>query len=127
VWINCLWFLSLGLSISVSLFAMLAKRWCYRSRSTHSGTDYERAMRRQKAWDTLQKWKLELFIEQLPTVMHVALMSFFVGLLLYLSQFHLTTMVITAIPVGFTIVSYGALTVLPAWSPSFPMVTPFTR
>ncbi|KAG8760736.1 hypothetical protein FRC11_015013 [Ceratobasidium sp. 423] len=127
VWVNCLWFLSLGLSISVSLFAMLAKRWCYRSRAKHSRTDYERAMRRQKAWDTLQKWKLELLIEQLPTVMHVALMSFFIGLVLYLSEIHRATMIITAIPVGFTILSYGALTVLPAWSPAFPMVTPFTR
>ncbi|CAE6436880.1 unnamed protein product, partial [Rhizoctonia solani] len=73
VWVNCLWFFSLGLSISVSLFAMLAKRWCYKCRSRHSGTPYERAVRRQEAWDALQKWKLELLIEQLPTVMHVAL------------------------------------------------------
>ncbi|KAG8730680.1 hypothetical protein FRC11_006108, partial [Ceratobasidium sp. 423] len=67
VWVNCLWYLSLGLSISVSLFAMLAKRWCYKSRSRHSGTAYERAMRRQEVWDALQKWKLELLIEQLST------------------------------------------------------------
>ncbi|GAB1527892.1 hypothetical protein RhiTH_011080 [Rhizoctonia solani] len=68
-------------------------------------TPYKQAMRQQKAWDALQKWKFELFIEQLPTVMHIAL----------------------TIPIGFTIVLYAALTVLPAWSPSFPMVTPFTR
>ncbi|KDN35940.1 hypothetical protein RSAG8_11203, partial [Rhizoctonia solani AG-8 WAC10335] len=125
--VNCLWFFSLGLSISVSLFAMLAKRWCYKSRSTHSGTSYERAVRRQKAWDTLQKWKLELLIEQLPTVMHVALMTFFIGLMLYLSEIHPATMIVTAIPIGVTILAYGVLTVLPAWSPAFPMVTPFTR
>ncbi|KAG8685971.1 hypothetical protein FRC11_009754, partial [Ceratobasidium sp. 423] len=75
IWVNCLWFLSLGLSIFVSLFAMLAKGWCYRSRSRHFGTPYERAMKRQKAWGALEQWKMELLIEQLSTLMHVALID----------------------------------------------------
>ncbi|CAE7049816.1 unnamed protein product [Rhizoctonia solani] len=125
VWVNCLWFFSLGLSISVSLFAMLAKRWGYKSRSMSSGTSYERAIRLQE-WDASQKWKLELLIEQLPTVMHVALITFFIGLVLYLSEIHKITMIVTAVPIGLTLVAYGTLTVLPVWSPTFPMATPFT-
>ncbi|CAE6436811.1 unnamed protein product [Rhizoctonia solani] len=127
VWVNCLWFFSLSLSISVSLFAMLAKRWCYKSRSKRSGTSYHRALRRQEARDTFQTWKLELLIDQLPTVMHVALMTFFIGLVLYLSEIHPVTTIVTAIPVGLTILSYGALTVVPVWNPTFPLVTPFTQ
>lgn len=75
VWVNCLWFLSLGLSISVSLFAMLAKRWTYvfRVNSRNFGTSYERAIKRQESWDAIKKWKMELVIEQLPTLMHIAL------------------------------------------------------
>ncbi|CAE7100025.1 unnamed protein product [Rhizoctonia solani] len=125
VWVNCLWFFSLGLSISVSLFAMLAKRWGYKSRSMSSGTSYERAIKLQE-WDASQKWKLELFIEQLPTVMHVALITFFIGLVLYLSEIHKITMTVTAVPIGLTLAAYGTLTVLPVWSPTFPMATPFT-
>lgn len=73
IWVNCLWFLSLGLSISVSLFAMLAKRWCYVFRSKRTGSSHERAIKRQKSWDAIEKWKIELVIEQLPTLMHIAL------------------------------------------------------
>jgi hypothetical protein len=44
-----------------------------------------------------------------------------------LSEIHQATMVVTAILVGLTLTAYWALTILPAWYPNFPMVTPFTR
>lgn len=52
---------------------------------------------------------------------------FFIGLVVYLSEIHQTTMVVTAAIAGFTLVVYGILTVLPLWSETCPMVTPFTR
>jgi hypothetical protein len=81
VWVNCLWFLSLGLSISVSLFAMLAKRLCYKARLTYWGTPYERSVQRQQAWEALEKWKFKFLVEQLSMIMHIALSK-----LIYLKQ-----------------------------------------
>jgi hypothetical protein len=42
VLVNLLWFLSLSLSVAVSLIAMLAKEWCYIFMSGRSGVIYER-------------------------------------------------------------------------------------
>ncbi|CAE6470437.1 unnamed protein product [Rhizoctonia solani] len=127
VWVNCLWFLSLGLSISVSLFAMLAKRLCYKARLTYWGTPYDHSMQRQEAWEALEKWKFRFLVEQLSMIMHIALILFFVSLVLYLSEVHLDTMIITAIPIGLTMLSYLVLTMLPLIVATFPMVTPFSR
>ncbi|CAE6470429.1 unnamed protein product [Rhizoctonia solani] len=126
VWINCLWFLSLGLSISVSLFSMLAKGWCYRCRSKHVGTQYERAISRQNSWDAVEQWKMGLFIVQLPTLMHVAVMLFFVGLIFHLVQIHQVTMIITSTLIAVTVLIYWGLTLLQGFIPEFPMGTPFT-
>lgn len=74
IWVNCLWFLSLGLSVTVSLLAMLAKRWCYELRSKRFGTSYDRMITRQKSWESIEQWKIKHIIEQLlPMLMHVAL------------------------------------------------------
>ncbi|KAG8772306.1 hypothetical protein FRC12_003131 [Ceratobasidium sp. 428] len=120
IWVNCLWFFSLGLSISVSLFAMLAKRWCYNFRSQRFGTAFQRSMKRQKSWDNIEQWKMELIMEQLPTLMHVAL-------IIYLSEIHKITTIVVSALVGVTLVAYWALTIITVWSQDCPLVTPFTR
>ncbi|CAE7089056.1 unnamed protein product [Rhizoctonia solani] len=127
IWVNCLWFLSLGLSISVSLFAMLAKRLCYKARLTYWGTPYERSVRRQEVWEALEKWKFEFLVEQLSMLMHIALILFFIGLVLFLSELSERAMIITAIPIGLATLSYLVLTMLPLLVETFPIVTPFSR
>ncbi|KAG8712133.1 hypothetical protein FRC09_020200 [Ceratobasidium sp. 395] len=73
VWINCLWFLSLSLSVAVSLAAMLAKQWCYYYLSGRSGDSITQAEERQKRYGGLAKWRMQGVLEHLPMLMHIAL------------------------------------------------------
>jgi hypothetical protein len=73
VLVNLLWFLSLSLSVAVSLIAMLAKEWCYMFMSGRSGVIYEQARRRQQRWNGIERWKMKEVLTYLPGVMHLAL------------------------------------------------------
>lgn len=74
VLINVAWFLSLTLSVTVALLAMLVKQWgeCYRS-----GHDLTppcvQARIRQARHDNLKDWKTEDIVVALPALMHAAL------------------------------------------------------
>lgn len=71
--VNILWYLSLSLSVAVSLLVMLAKEWSHSFMSNRSGQMYEQARRRQQRWDEIQRWKLIDVITLLPVLMHLAL------------------------------------------------------
>jgi hypothetical protein len=77
VLVNLLWFLSLSLSVAVSLIAMLAKEWCYMFMSNRSGVIYEQARRRQQRWNGIERWKMTEVLTYLPAVMHLALCELF--------------------------------------------------
>ncbi|KAG8699717.1 hypothetical protein FRC08_005137 [Ceratobasidium sp. 394] len=84
IWVNCLWFLSLSLSIAVALAAMLAKQWCYYYLSARSGDTITQAEERQKRYGGLAYWRMRGILEHLPMLMHIALALFSVGMILYL-------------------------------------------
>ncbi|CAE6477653.1 unnamed protein product [Rhizoctonia solani] len=126
LWANYLWHTSLVLSIFASFFAMLAKVWCYKTRIKYKGTQFDRVVERQRTWAAVERWKMETFIVQLPIVMHTAVILFILGLVLYLSEIHQVTMMVTTIPVVVTILLYLFFTVTPMVAPSCPLDTPFT-
>ena len=71
--VNVLWFLSLILSIAVTLVAMLAKEWCHLFMAGRTGEIHDQARRRQLRLEGLERWKMAGVIPALPTLMHVAL------------------------------------------------------
>jgi hypothetical protein len=73
VTVNILWYLSLSLSVAVSLVAMLAKEWCHSFMSNRSGQIYEQGRRRQERWNGIVRWKMIEVMTFLPMVMHLAL------------------------------------------------------
>ena len=73
VCVNILWFLSLSLSVSVSLVAMLAKEWCYTYLSGRTGHPCQQARRRQQRWDGLVRWRMQELLIFLPSLIHLAL------------------------------------------------------
>ncbi|KAG9082053.1 hypothetical protein FRC06_005264, partial [Ceratobasidium sp. 370] len=103
VWVNALWFLSLSLSVAVSLVTMLAKQWCYYFLYARTGDAITQAEQRQKRYDGLTKWRMQGILEQLPVLMHLSLALFSVGLVLYLWSINI---VVATIVTG---VSLGAL------------------
>lgn len=73
VCVNALWFLSLSISVAVSLVAMLAKEWCHPFMSGRTGHPCQLARLRQQRWDGLVQWKMQESLICLPSLIHLAL------------------------------------------------------
>ncbi|KAF9069311.1 hypothetical protein BDP27DRAFT_1149181, partial [Rhodocollybia butyracea] len=84
LWVNGLWFTSLTISLSVALFAVLAKQWLRQYMSIITGTPRDRAFVRQFRFDGLEKWRVQSLIGMLPTFLHLALILFLAGLVIFL-------------------------------------------
>ncbi|KAK0498763.1 hypothetical protein EDD18DRAFT_1070521, partial [Armillaria luteobubalina] len=84
LWVNGLWFMSLFLSLSTALVAVLVKQWLHHYLALPSGTPRERSHVRQYRYGGFQTWHVLVIIGLLPVLMHLALGIFFVGLVIFL-------------------------------------------
>ncbi|CUA67976.1 Isoleucine--tRNA ligase [Rhizoctonia solani] len=111
--VNVLWFLSLSLSVAVSLISMLAKEWCLEFMSGRTGPPGPQACRRQQRWDGLVKWKMKEVILMLPSLIHVSLLLFAIGLCVFLWDVHygvaIPVVIVTTVAAG----AYFACTIVP--------------
>ncbi|KAG8724837.1 hypothetical protein FRC09_013277, partial [Ceratobasidium sp. 395] len=73
VCVNALWFLSLSLSVGVSLVALLGKDWARAYMAELTGQPYQQARKRQQRWDSLEEWRMPQVIKFLPILLHLAL------------------------------------------------------
>jgi hypothetical protein len=75
---NGLLFVSLALSIAISIIAMAAKIWLVRYIGwvREPGSEYNRAMKRQEVYTGMQRWKLHRVIDSLPLFTLVAVFLF---------------------------------------------------
>ncbi|KAG9085531.1 hypothetical protein FS749_004351 [Ceratobasidium sp. UAMH 11750] len=122
--VNILWFLSLSLSVAVSLIAMLAKEWCYKFMSSRSGPSYEQARRRQRKWNGMERWKMKKALIYLPAMMHLALLLFALGLCLYLWDVNKRIALPVIVVTGSAMLVYTCATVFPALDRFCPYSTP---
>ncbi|KAF8602164.1 hypothetical protein BDV93DRAFT_444621, partial [Ceratobasidium sp. AG-I] len=83
-WINGLWFLSLALSLSAALLAMLAKEWLSAFTASPPRPARAYALLRQSRLVGLTEWRALLMIDLLPSMLHLSLLLFSLGLVLYL-------------------------------------------
>ncbi|CAE6496081.1 unnamed protein product [Rhizoctonia solani] len=81
--VNALWYLSLSLSVSTSFLAILAKEWCHSFITGRTGHPCLQARRRQKKWTMLERWKMRELILVLPSLMHLSLLLFAIGICIY--------------------------------------------
>ncbi|KAF9069328.1 hypothetical protein BDP27DRAFT_730640 [Rhodocollybia butyracea] len=113
LWVNGLWLTSLVISLSVALFAVLAKQWLRQYMSIITGTPRERAFIRQFRFDGLEKWQVQSLIGMLPTLLHLALILFLAGLVLFLIPLSTTMAYIVGAISATVVVLYLMATVLP--------------
>ncbi|KIY66498.1 hypothetical protein CYLTODRAFT_339444, partial [Cylindrobasidium torrendii FP15055 ss-10] len=85
VWVNALWFTSLALSLSTALCAVLSKQWLRQYTSFISGSARDRALIRQFRYDGMEKWAVRTIIGLLPTILHLSLGLFLIGLVVFLA------------------------------------------
>ncbi|KAH7325339.1 hypothetical protein B0J17DRAFT_527745, partial [Rhizoctonia solani] len=107
--VNTLWYLSLGLSIATSLMAMLAKDWCRSFLANRTGDLYSQSQRRQRKWAMIERWKMHELILVLPSLIHLSLLLFAVGLCISVWELNRTV----SIPV---ICVTGVVALFYAWS-----------
>ncbi|KAF9004489.1 hypothetical protein BDZ89DRAFT_966967, partial [Hymenopellis radicata] len=83
VWINGLWVVSLTVALVVALAAVLVKQWLHHYVSLPSGTPMDHSHVRQFRFMGLERWRVRVIIGMLPLTMHVSLMLFLAGLVLF--------------------------------------------
>ncbi|EUC59418.1 transmembrane protein, putative [Rhizoctonia solani AG-3 Rhs1AP] len=113
VCINALWFFSLSLSAAVSLLAMLAKEWCYLFMSGRIGDPWSQTIKRQRRLKGIKKWKMEELIMFLPSFIHLSVLSFAIGLCIYLGDLNWRVAILAVIVTFGSVVVYAASTFLP--------------
>ncbi|KAG8693385.1 hypothetical protein FRC08_009138 [Ceratobasidium sp. 394] len=127
VCVNALWFLSLSLSVAVSLIAMLAKDWARGYMAELTGQPYQQARKRQRRWDGLKEWKVPEVITFLPSLLHLALLLFAAGLAVYLWNIHLGAAIPVLVITIASVVVYGVSTMLPLLYEHCPYSTPLSK
>ncbi|KAF8904903.1 hypothetical protein CPB85DRAFT_952340 [Mucidula mucida] len=126
-WVNALWFMSLGLSLSTTLLAVLAKQWIHQYLSVAStGSPRNRCRVRHFRYKALKKWHVPLIIELLPVLMHAALGLFFVGLVIYLCSLSTVMAAHMAIIATGAFGVYSVTNVLPVFYPDCAYKTPLS-
>ncbi|KAG9120242.1 hypothetical protein FRC07_004348 [Ceratobasidium sp. 392] len=111
-WINGIWFTSLGLSLSAALTAMLSKEWLNAFISSRPRAAHAHVLLRQSRLEGLEKWWVLHIIALLPSILHVSLLLFGIGLVVYLWTLDRVVAAIFAPFLGITSLFYLLTTLL---------------
>ncbi|KAI5885713.1 uncharacterized protein SCHCODRAFT_02644174 [Schizophyllum commune H4-8] len=85
-WINRCWFLSLIFSLLAAFGAVVVRQWLQEYESDITGSPKRRALVRHFRRVGLENYKVHLIVPILPMLLHVSLLLFFIGLILYVGQ-----------------------------------------
>ncbi|KAN0140480.1 hypothetical protein V8E53_001689 [Lactarius tabidus] len=128
VLVNALWFLSLVISLTCALLATLLQQWARRylkiTQSRYSL--HKRARIRAFFSEGVEKCLLPWTVETLPTLLHISLFLFFVGLVVFLCNVNLTIFKLVLSWVGLCTALYGCITCMPIIRHDSPYYTPLS-
>jgi len=126
VWINSLWFVSLILSLLTAFLGVLAKQWLYQYVAVTSGSPRARALVRQARSMGLNDWHVPALIGFLPTILHLSLALFLVGLVILLHPILPSIAYLGIASVGTVYTAYIISNILPVLYPRCPYRTALT-
>ncbi|KAI0304239.1 hypothetical protein BC826DRAFT_218504 [Russula brevipes] len=129
IWVNAMWLMSLVLSITSALFATLQQQWARRYVEIPQipSDPNDRARVRSFLFLGIRKYKMRLAIETAPTLLHLSVFLFFVGLVIFFFTIHKTVAIIVTISVGLFAFAYLTLTILPCIKHNCPYRTPMSN
>ncbi|KAH9018712.1 hypothetical protein EDB85DRAFT_600317, partial [Lactarius pseudohatsudake] len=115
VCVNAMWILSLIVSITCALLATLMQQWArqYVQLPQLRTTPRERAHVRSFLFFGLKQFRMSYAVELIPTLLHLAVFLFFVGLVIFFFTIFTTVAIIISVSVGIFSIAYIALTILP--------------
>ncbi|KAG5351986.1 hypothetical protein C0989_004281 [Termitomyces sp. Mn162] len=126
--INVLWFLSLSCSLAAALCATLVQQWTrdYLQRINRSNQPQRRGTMRGIMFHGTIKWKMNDVVDNIPSLLHLSLFSFFAGLCIFLYTIDNIPAGVVSVVVAGCLVFYMFATIAPVWDPSAPYETPFS-
>jgi hypothetical protein len=129
VCVNAMWILSLVVSIACALLATLMQQWArqYIQLPQLRTIPRERAHVRSFLFLGLKQFGMSYAVELIPTLLHLSVFLFFVGLVIFLFTIFTTVAIIVSISVGVFSVAYIALTILPCVYLNCPYRTPLSN
>jgi hypothetical protein len=128
VLVNSLWFLSLAISITCALSATLVQQWArrYIKATQQSYSPQKQARIRAFFAEGVDKFRLPLVVELLPTFLHLSVFLFFAGLGVFL--FHLNHKVFIAVIwwLGLCALAYICIIFMPTIRHDSPYYSPLS-
>ncbi|KAG8771974.1 hypothetical protein FRC12_003312 [Ceratobasidium sp. 428] len=122
-YVNGLWFTALALSLAAALIAMLAKEWLAGFVASTVRPPYDFTLQRQAKYNGLLSWRALYIIALLPSLLHLSLLLFALGLVLYLWSLDKAIAVLIGAVAGTTLLLYVITAILGAVFESCPFVT----
>ncbi|KAJ7601504.1 hypothetical protein DFH06DRAFT_1072029, partial [Mycena polygramma] len=126
-WVNGLWFISLMFSLMSALGASVAKGWVTQVSSTVSGSSWDDASLHRKRLRVIKQWHLQLIIEFLPILIHIAFFLFAAGLIVLLFDDDRPIGIAVLVLTGLVGVLYVANSLLSAYHSDSPFRTPVSH
>ncbi|KZV71708.1 hypothetical protein PENSPDRAFT_720786, partial [Peniophora sp. CONT] len=128
LFINALWFLSLIVSISCALLAVMVQQWTrqYAQDTRRGEIPSKRGPVHSQLSLGIDRFMMENAIELITSLVHVAVALFFAGLTVFLSTLNAVIASLAATAIALIAISYTVLSVLPLRYPDCPYRTPLT-
>ncbi|TDL14707.1 hypothetical protein BD410DRAFT_699450, partial [Rickenella mellea] len=124
--VNILWFLSLTLALVCALSATMVEQWSrnYLQLVERRPTPSNRARIRAYLYEGVERFRMIAVVEAIPTLLHVSLFLFLIGLVLFLFPINLHIALILLIVLIGVVALYATVTVLPLRYKNCPYHTP---
>ncbi|KAI0265909.1 hypothetical protein BC834DRAFT_876870, partial [Gloeopeniophorella convolvens] len=129
VWVNSFWFLSLVMSLTSALLAMLLQQWAPRYlRITHSTgrSQPERVQTRAFFAQGVVKLRLPYAVEAVPALLHISVFLFFSGLVIFLFGINHTVFSVVTSWIALCAGLYVCITFMPIFRHDSPYYTPLS-
>ena len=129
IYINCLFFASLSISLVAALASVVALQWVakYDAVVTRGGSSpADRAKRRQFRYSGVRRWKMGEIIAALPLLLYSSLCLFFSGLIVWMWDIHHTVACVVASGAAMAVFFYLSSTTVAIFYVSAPFRAPLS-
>ena len=126
--VNAMWLMSLVLSLTSALFATLRQQWArrYTQMPQIPSLASRRARVRSYLFLGTLKYKMNLVVETVPTLLHLSVFLFFIGLVIFFFAINRAVAITASVSVGVFTGIYLVLTILPFFGHNCPYRTPIS-
>ena len=129
VWVNSLWLISLVLSLTCALIAMLLQQWTRGYIETPKSADMQRHRARVRSLLLVgaRLYKVPLIVEILPTLLHLSVFLFLGGLVITFHTIDKSVAIAVEGAVGLSGSAYITMSILPCLDMRCPYRTPISK